>query len=658
MTTSTNGEERILVCLSTSPSNIKVINAAVKMSKAFNATLTAIYIKPTNSEAISETDRLRLQNNINYAEQNGASVTTVIGDNIPVLIAEFAHISGTTKIVIGRSGSGSHHFWNKISLTEQITISAPSVDVYIIPDSVAELKIQNLKKNITSQIKPTIKDAIITTLLLLASTCIGVLLNMLGFSEANIIMAFLLGVLIISVTTVSPLYSVLSSLISVLLFNWFFIEPKFSFHTYEPEYLVTFAIMLTSSLITDTLANKLKANARHSAREAFRAKVLFDTNQLLQKADNADNVLKITAKQAITLLDRDVTIYSIDGNNNINQSIRFNSLNLQGNTNLPENEKSEIIHWVFNNRKPAGLHFDDYSDEKSQYYPIGINSHCYGVISLHLNGKTPEAFECSVLMSILGECALALESLRNAAEKEQASVIARNEQLRSNLLRSISHDIRTPLTSISGNASNLIYHYKHLDDATLEYIFSDIYSDSEWLIDLVENLLSISRIENGQMELHLTTEIMNDVIDEAMKHIDKNASLHNITVTNSDELLLAKMDSRLIMQVLINLINNAIKNTQTGSEIHIENCQIDDNIVVTVSDNGPGISDDNKAHIFEMFFIGNNKIADGRRGLGLGLALCKSIIDAHNGTITLSDNTPHGCIFTFTLPAERIEINE
>ena len=160
------------------------------------------------------------------------------------------------------------------------------------------------------------------------------------------------------------------------------------------------------------------------------------------------------------------------------------------------------------------------------------------------------------------------------------------------------------------------------------------------------------------MELHLTTEIMNDVIDEAMKHIDKNASLHNITVTNSDELLLAKMDSRLIMQVLINLINNAIKNTQTGSEIHIENCQIDDNIVVTVSDNGPGISDDNKAHIFEMFFIGNNKIADGRRGLGLGLALCKSIIDAHNGTITLSDNTPHGCIFTFTLPAERIEINE
>ena len=109
MTTSTNGEERILVCLSTSPSNIKVINAAVKMSKAFNATLTAIYIKPTNSEAISETDRLRLQNNINYAEQNGASVTTVIGDNIPVLIAEFAHISGTTKIVIGRSGSGSHH---------------------------------------------------------------------------------------------------------------------------------------------------------------------------------------------------------------------------------------------------------------------------------------------------------------------------------------------------------------------------------------------------------------------------------------------------------------------------------------------------------------------------------------------------------------------
>ncbi|MBQ9828501.1 MAG: sensor histidine kinase, partial [Lachnospiraceae bacterium] len=246
----------------------------------------------------------------------------------------------------------------------------------------------------------------------------------------------------------------------------------------------------------------------------------------------------------------------------------------------------------------------------------------------------------------------------NAEEKEKAAIIARNEQLRSNLLRSISHDIRTPLTSISGNASNLLSHYSQLDDATLRQIFNDIYDDSEWLIDLVENLLSISRIENGQMELHLSADLLNDAVEEALKHIDRNAERHTIKVAGSDELILVKMDSRLIVQVIINLINNAVKNTPDGSEICITSIKDGNTAYVSVCDNGPGIPDDVKPHIFEMFYTGNNVTADARRGLGLGLALCRSIIEAHNGTITLTDNQPSGCCFTFSLPVEEVEINE
>ena len=651
------GNERILVCLSPSPSNKKVVEAAAKMAEAFHAALTAIYVKPTNYSQISEKDKQRLQSNIDFAEHCGASVTTIIGNDIPVQIAEYAHISGATKIVVGRSGARRRHFWSRAPLTEQIILNAPDLDVYIIPDSAADLKQQRERTLLAGQIRPTWRDTLICAALLIAAVAVGLVFTRFGFSESNIITVFILGVLVISVMTVSPLYSVAGSLASVLLFNWFFIEPRFSFHTYEPEYAVTFAIMLTSALITGTLANKLKSNSRQAAREAFRAKVLFDTNQLLQNAENAQAVIRITARQMITLLGRDVIVYPLEETGSVGSGIRFAAPQSIGDDACSEENEAEIVSWVFAHQQAAGFRLEHFSEAKAQYHPICINGHCYGIIAVHLDGASLETFEYSVFMSILGECALALESLQNAAEKEKASVMARNEQLRSNLLRSVSHDIRTPLTSISGNASNLLSHYRQLDDETRRQIFSDIYDDSEWLIDLVENLLSISRIENGQMELHLSTEVMNDVAAEALKHIDRNADQHNIIFEDSDTLLLARIDPRLIMQVLINLINNAVKNTQKGSEIRIRCTQDKQTVRVSVCDNGPGIPDEIKPHIFEMFYTAQNGIADGRRGLGLGLALCKSIIEAHHGTITLTDNHPTGCCFTFSLPVEEVQIN-
>ena len=650
--------ERVLVCLSSSPSNQKVISAAVKLAEAFHAALTAIYVKPMDYEDLPAADRLRLEGNIRFAEQNGAAVVTLVGNDIPIQIAEYARISGTTKIVVGRSGTRRPHFWSKSSLTRQLIISVPDVDVYIIPDSAADLKHQSQKIHLTNQMPLYWKDLLDALLLLAASTLTGLCFNRFGFSEANIITVFILGVLIIAVVTVSPIYSAVSALAGVLLFNYFFIEPRYSFHTYEAEYVVTFAIMLTSSLITCSLANNLKKNARQSSREAFRAKVLFDTNQLLQKAENADDVIRITARQVITLLDRDVVVYPLTDGQKPGSCIRLNAPHYDGNISSPDENEAEIAEWVLCHQQTAGSRSGQYSGAKALYHAIRINGYCYGVIGIYVNGEKLEAFEYSVFISILGECALTLESLRNAAEKEQAAIAVRNEQLRSNLLRSISHDIRTPLTSISGNASNLLYHYKQLDDDTLEQIFSDIYDDSEWLIDLVENLLSISRIENGQIDLHLTMDVVADVIDEALKHVDKNVHQHRISVQHSSEILIARMDARLIAQVVINLMNNAIKNTPAGSEIRISTARRDSFVCVSITDNGPGIPDPVKPHIFEMFYTGQNTVTDGRRGLGLGLALCKSIVESHGGTITLEDNHPTGCCFSFSLPIDEVLLNE
>ena len=649
--------EHILVCISPSPSNPKVVAAAARMAAAFHASLTAIYVKPTNYETLLEADRTRLQNNIRYAEQCGASVTTIVGDDVPGQVAEYAHISGTTKIVVGRSAIRRRHFWSKPPLTEQIILNAPDVDVYIIPDSAADLKQQKQDARMADPMRPTWKESLYTLLLLMAATVIGLLFTRFGFSEANIITIFILGVLIISVITVSPVYSVVGSLLSVLLFNWFFIDPKFSFHTYEPEYAVTFAVMLVSSLITGTLANRMKLNARQSAREAFRTKVLLDTNQLLQKAERPEEAVQTTAHQIITLLSRDVVIFPRTEAGSLGAGMTFRAA-YGAEDSVPDENEEKIAQWVFENQRSAGYRLDRFEGAAAQYHAICLNGYCYGVIAIRLDRAPLEPYENSIVVSILGECALALENLRNAAEKEQADLMVRKEQLRSNLLRSISHDIRTPLTSISGNASNLLSHYGQLDDETRRQIFSDIYDDAEWLIDLVENLLSISRIENGQMELHLSSEVMGDVIEEALKHVDRNAARHCIAVRATDDILLVDMDARLIMQVLINLINNAVKNTPEGSHISIESRRAGSEAEVVVRDDGPGIPDDVKPHVFEMFYTGQNKVADGRRGLGLGLALCKAIVESHGGRISLTDSVPTGCCFTVSLPMKEVQVDE
>ena len=269
----------------------------------------------------------------------------------------------------------------------------------------------------------------------------------------------------------------------------------------------------------------------------------------------------------------------------------------------------------------------------------------------------PVTFAIMLIVSII-TVTLAIQNIRNAEEKERAAVCAKNEQLRADLLRTISHDLRTPLTSISGNASNLISNYEKMDDPTRKQTFLDIYDDSMWLINLVENILSISRIEDGRMNLSISTELVSEVFEEALRHTNRHSGQHTITVQMDDDLLLAHMDAKLVVQVLINLMDNAIKYTPAGSHITLSAAAQGENAVIRVSDDGPGIPDEAKEKVFEMFSTGEKRISDSRRSLGLGLALCRTIIAAHGGTITLSDNKPHGCIFTFTLPLGEVSLHE
>ena len=651
-------KDHILVCLSSSPSNERIVRMAGKMAQAFCGSLTALYVQTPGDTVMNTADMSRLQANMRLAQQLGAEIVTTHGEDVPTQIAEYALLSDVTKIVIGRSGVQRPHFWSEPTLTERLIALAPDVDIYIIPDVEAYKSYRRKRLISIRPAFPTALELLLTVGILVAATIIGWGFLRLGFANANIIMVYLLGVLLTSTFTSGYTCGVLSAFLSVILFNYFLTEPRLSLAAYGSKYPITFAVMFASALLTCTLATKLKAHAQLSARDAYRTKLLFDMNRQLQKAETPDEVYQMTATQIQKLMQRDVLVYPAQGEALLD-GIVYPADGSSPHSVTKEKQEQDVIRWVWQNRKRAGATTETFAKAKRLYLAIRIGQQVYGVIGIPMEKQTqPDAFTSSILFSILGECALALESLHNAEEKEKAAVLAKNEQLRANLLRSISHDLRTPLTSISGNADTLLHSYNMLDEQTRKQIFTDIYDDAQWLTGLVENLLSITKITDGSVKLHLSDQVVDDIVSEALRHIDRRSAEHHITVDCGDEPLLVRVDAGLIMQVLINLVNNAVKYTPPGSNIRITAIQQEKAAEICVSDDGPGIPDERKELVFKMFFTGSNLIGDSRRSLGLGLTLCQAIIHAHHNEMTLKDNLPYGCIFSFTLPLSEVNLSQ
>ena len=647
-----NSEEHILVCLSAAPSNKKIIDTATKMAEGLQARFTALYVQTgTKAEAM---DKERLEEHIRYAEKLGAEIVMTHGENIPVQIAEYARLSNVTKIVIGQSNARRNHFLSRMTLTEKLIELVPDIDIHIIPDAV-KTKTYQKRPFAWYMEKPSVRDYFLTAFIFAVCTLIGLLFQKLNFTDTNIVTIYILGVLLTSIVTDGYLCSVAGSFLSVFLFCFFLTEPRMSFQTYAVGYPVTFLITLISSVLTGALAAKLKTHAKLSAQLAFRTQILFDTDRLLQKAKGEREILDVTCTQLLRLLNRNITAYVVE-NNALSEGKLFSGAE-EDTEDFLTKEEQQIARWTYENRQRAGASTHHFPQAKCLYLAIRSGNNVYGVIGIPLQKETLDSFEYSILLSVINECALAMENAQNAMEKEKNAVIAKNEQLRADLLRAISHDLRTPLCSISGNADMLLSNSERLDEATKHQIYTDIYDDSEWLIGVVENLLSITRLNDGRLKFKFSDQLLDEVIAESLRHISRKHDDYRI-VSDCEELVLARMDVRLIIQVLVNLIDNAIKYTPPGTVICIQGTKTDGKAQISVKDNGPGIPEEMKPHIFQMFYTGKTTVADSHRSLGLGLALCHSIIEAHDGTLILTDHDPHGCNFTFTLPLSEVTLNE
>lgn len=500
------------------------------------------------------------------------------------------------------------------------------------------------------------KKLYLSLLILMLSTLIGFLFFQLGFNDSNIIMLYLLAVFLIAIITANRIYSIIFSFISVLIFNYFFTFPLLSLSAYDSGYPMTFVIMFTVAFVTSTLAAKIQQNSHFSALIAQRTRILLETNQMLQKEITKEGIIQKGCEQLYKLLKRDIVFYPYSEHEL--QEVYVYPPQTSEHFKDVLSDEIHVARWVAKHNRHGGASTDYLPNSKYLYLAVRADHNVYGVLGIYLDKEQLDSYENDILLAILGEIAFALEIEHINDEKKQSELKAKNEQLRADLLRSISHDLRTPLTSISGNADMLVSKEQELAQKDRLQLYEDIYDDSLWLINLVENLLSITRMEEGAIRLKLEPQMIEDILYEALKHVSRKKKEHHLHVQIDDDLLMADMEAHLIIQVIINLVDNAIKYTPQGSNITLHAYQKEDMVTIEVYDDGAGIPDDKKEHIFDKFYRGNTKIVDSKRSLGLGLALCKSIVHSHGGEIHVMDRIPHGAMFYFTLPATKLKLEE
>lgn len=646
-------KEHILVCVSAARSSAHVIRAAAKMARAFNGTFTALYVGRENKQTLSTTALENLNKNLLLAEQLGAQLSTLYGHDLAEEIAEYARISRVTKIVLGKSASRSH--WWQPSFVDTLTQLVQESDIYIIPDN--QLLVEE-KKTQLRQNKPKFskEDALKTVSIIALCTLVGLTFERWQISDANIMMVYILGVLLNALITKEKSYSVGTSVISVLVFNYFFVTPRFSFAAWKAGYPMTFLVMLVVGLFTSILTERIKKQKTEIAEKAYRTEILLETNQKLQKSDSPRKVLEAAAKQLEKLLDRQITAYEIDVESKQKKAVMvFGKEDSMGiaSTNTTD---TLAVQWVLEHNRPAGKSTEAYTTADYLYLPIGSKETIFAVVGISMIEKTTlEIFEQSISQAILGECVLALEREWLRKKQQDISLKVEEEQLRSDLLRSISHDLRTPLTSILGHAKVLMDN-PNLSVKQKREMYGDVYDDAIWLINLVENLLAITRIDKNNSMLKLVPDSIEEIVLEAVKHVDRQITAHHFTLDMSDEVMIARVEPRLLMQVIINLVNNAVKHTAQGSAIELRVQRGERRIKIEICDDGPGIPNEEKEKVFEMFYKGTTGSYDSRRGMGLGLTLCKSIIEAHGGKLYLKDNHPNGLIVGFELPLVEVAL--
>lgn len=432
------------------------------------------------------------------------------------------------------------------------------------------------------------------------------MLRTFGIDNENIIMVFLLGVLFTSVLTSSRLFSMGIAICSVFVFNYLFTEPRFSFFIYNPTDLMLLLFFLITAAVSGTITSRLQAEKIISSQNEKTARMLYEI---------ASGFLAVSGKKNVARK---------------GEALIQEHAGVACSVTLGESAAAPL---------PAqtGSSFDIRSSTER----IGV---------LTTSEKNLNDRQKLVIQATCAQLGIALERENLVAERESIRLAMERERQRTTLLRSVAHDLRSPLTALSGAGSLLTDRYDSLTDRERKKLASDMNEEIIWLTDLVENILNMTRISEQKLVLHKQEEVIDDIVGEAVSHTKRLLASRSFSVNLPAEVVTAPMDGRLIIQVIINLLENAVRHTPDNAAISLSAWADADNLYVSVKDTGEGVPSSVRGRLFERFVTQDDQIVDGRRGLGLGLAICQTIVRAHGGEIGVEDNVPKGSSFTFHIP--------
>ncbi len=638
---------KILVCISSHPLAERLVRAGRRMADEMNVEWHVLFVETPDRLGEMFPNSEQLRRTFELSRSLGASVVQRHGHAITPTILEYARENGITRIIIGNP---RRSWWQKVfnpTVVDQLLKQSGSIDVFVISDERTALQTSFMER-VTPHSRWT--KYLKAAGLVLVATAMSYPLHF-GITAVNVVMIYLAAV------TISAIYwgrgpSLLASVLSVLVFDFFMLEPKLSFTVEDTQYLITLLAFFIVSLLVSNLAATIRAQVDSSRMREIRTSALYNLSRELSTAMDLELVITTLLKQMTATIHRDVCLYfEIDGK--LIQKSSTTEL-------VQSNDWFRIVSWVMEKHQPAGFNTSTYPNERTFYLPIHSNGISRGVLGIWL--KDPPDYinleEKQMLEAYANLAALAMERVQLMEKANQIRISKETEKLQSALLNSISHDLRTPLSTILGTLSTL-----HEAEVTPGLVMdrearSDLVNagleEADRMNRLIGNLLDMTRLESGAIHLKLSEAYIADVIASALRRLKSQTAQIYIHMEIAPEIPPVTMDITLIEQVIVNLMDNAIKFSSPGDTIQVKAEVMKQNLTVTIADQGSGIPEDEIDRIFEKFY--RSRSHERTTGSGLGLAICKGFIDVHNGKIIAWNNPDRGISISFTIPLLNSEV--
>ncbi len=642
-----SGADRILVCIGPDQLSTRLVRSAKRMASGLKAPWTAIYIENERHHRLSKEGQDMVERNLRLAARMGAETEVIQGQNAVEDIFAYARANNITKIVVGKA-TGSR--WREImvgTLADQLIRGSGDIDIYVITGDRGG---QHIMKSLMWSGQQASWQYYMSAPFVVAMSTLLMLPLRAYVPAVNLVMIYLIGVVAVALRF-GRAPSLLTTLLAALCFNFFFISPWHSFKASEVEHIITFLVLLMTGVVIGSQTARLRLQAITARRREKNTATLYDMTRELTASRGKVHIAQVAATHIAEVMDSDVFIWLPDDKGSLQTVVAETE---SDDDSIDPVREESVANWAFTHKQSAGFGTDTLPSAKALYVPLITAGMVLGVLGVRPHEETLESYSTDAvdtLDTLAVITASALERANAAQLMEQTVLEAESEKLRNILLSSVSHDLRTPLASITGAASTLLLEGSRISDEYRRELLRSIHEEGARLARMVTNLLDVSSLKSGSVKLNKELYFIEELIGSALMRVEGKLEKHQVTTQIDHGLPLVRMDGLLIEQVLINLLENVADYTPVGTSLVISAHVEKPDLHVVFTDNGPGIPKGAEEKIFDKFY---NAAHSENKG-GLGLAICRGIIKAHNGKIWAQNAPEGGAIFTFTLPLKNDE---